>query len=308
MKKLLLPLIILAAGAAASGRFTQLASEARASTHRREAECSAVSAGLAQLSAEKAALQNEIKAGQERLSRSSSPDVLGSGLLDPLAAGQSNHWPDAALPELRRRLGIAWDNSPDYVLVSKAALKGIPMNGVGNRGVLTPTVCDVLAITPEERASLEALMQRSEATYFGWVQANVQRFEPSGDIVAKYVIPANPGLAQRLMMEGGVGVLGAVGAERTELCRNFATDWVLKHGFLGLSSVSLTVQRLPQGGQPRLQAKCDTTGHGTTGWADLTPASFPELFRAVVPGGWRELAQRDNFELPADFQDAPPPQ
>lgn len=308
MKKLLLPLILLTAGTATWVRFTQLASEARASTRRCEAEWSVLSNGVAQLSAEKAALRKGIETGQELLRGSSSPAVLSSSVLDWLQSELSNHWSQPALPELRRWLGIEWDNSPDYVLVSKATLKGIPLNGAGSRGGFTPTFCDVLAITPDERARLEALMQRSEADYFGWVQTNVQRIAPSGDIVAKYVIPANPGLAQRLVMEGGMGVLSAVGGERAELCETFGMDWILKHGFLGQSSVSLTVQHFSDGGQQRLQAKCDTTGHGTTGWADLTPTSFPDLFRTVFPGGWRELAQRENFALPDGFQHAPPPQ
>jgi hypothetical protein len=252
-------------------------------------------------------LQEEIKAGKERLSSSSWPEPLSASLLEALQTGRSNSWPGALLPELLRRLGIAWDSSPDYVLVSKAALKAIPLNGAGSRGGLTPTVCDMLAITPDEQARLEALMQRSQAAYLGWAQTNVQRIEPTGDIVAKYVIPANPGLAQRLVMEGGMGVLGAVGGERTELCANFAYNWALKYGSLGQSSVILTVQRLSVGGRQRLQAALETTGHGAGG-LDLTPASFPEVFRSVFPGGWRELAQRENFELPADFQDAPPPQ
>ncbi len=311
MKKLLLPLIILGAGAVGLGRFTRLASEARTSARRCEAEWSVLSNGVARLTAEKAALRNEIKATRQRLSHWSLPAEPSSDLVRLMQSAQSNGWSQAALPELRRRLGITWDCSPDYVLVSKASLKGISLNGVGGQGVLTPTVCDVLAITPEERASLESLVQRTAGDYLVWMKTNVTRMEPSGDVLAKYVIPANPELSQRLMFEGGVGVLGAVGAERTELCRNFAMQWVQQHALLGQSSVSLIVRRSIEGDRQRLEAKCDTTlwgGNSSTGWADLSPASFPDLFRALFPGGWRDLAQRENFALPDDFQDASPAQ
>ncbi len=308
MKRLLLPLIILVAGTVALGRFTQLVSEARASSRRCEAEWSALSNGIVQLRADKGVLQGEVKAARERLNRFASAPILNSGLVEWLQSGHSNHWSRAPLSELRRRLGITWDSSPDYVLVSKEVLKGIPLIGTASGSGLTPTACAVLAITPDEQARLEALMQQSESAYFGWVQTNVQRIAPAGDIVAKYVIPANLSLGQRLMMEGGMGVLAAVGEERTELCKTFATEWVLRHGYLGFSSVTLTVERFSDGGQQRLQARCDTSDHGSTGWAELTPSSFPPAFRAVFPGGWPELAQRENFQLPEDFKGASPPQ
>ena len=211
MKKLLLPLIILATGTVVVARFSQLASGARASTSRCQAELPALSNAVAQLSAESAALQKEIKAGKERLSRSSWPEPLSASLLEALQTGRSNSWPGALLPELRRRLGISWDSSRDYVLVSKAALKRIPLNGAGSRGGLTPTVCDMLAITPDEQARLEALVQRSEATYLGWAQTNVQRIEPTGDIVAKYVYSSQSRLGAKA---GDGGRDGRAGCRR----------------------------------------------------------------------------------------------
>jgi hypothetical protein len=265
---------------------------------------------MARLNEAKAALVARIKADKLRLQESSPLEpVLSEGLLDLLRTNNTKEWPSPALAEMRRLLGLAWTNSPDYVLVSKASLRQVSLNGVAGDGTLTPTICDVLAVAPEQRASLEALVRRAETDYAAWAQANVKRMEPSADIVAHYVIPANPSLAQRLSAEGAIGVLGVLGAERTSFSQGFATEWVQKHGFLGQAKVSLAVRRLIKGGQPHIQAKCDNFiggGCSSSGWSDLTPHSFPAAFRAIFPGGWSDLAKAENFSLPENFRDERP--
>jgi hypothetical protein len=35
---------------------------------------------------------------------------------------------------------------------------------------------------------------------------------------------------------------------------------------------------------------------------DVAPGNFPDLFRSFFPGGWRDLAQREGFALPKEFE------
>ncbi len=301
MKKLLCIVLFFGLGAIGLGRFSYLASDANTAASRFELERCAVSNALVQLAAERDALREEIKSCRERIRHVPAADTADSES-NWLAWGRSNRWSQAPLPELRRLLGLAWDASPDYVLVSKQSLKRLMLNGVETKGALTPLVCDVLAITPEERARIESLIHGSETEYLDWMKTNVQRLEPAGDIVAQYVVPANRGLSERLLAAGGIGMVSAIGLERTQLARNFALQWVQSHGLLGQASLSLTVRRSADGA--RLEAKCDSAmpgGRYSTGYAELSPGSFPELFRSVFPDGWRELAQKENFDLPAAF-------
>lgn len=40
---------------------------------------------------------------------------------------------------------------------------------------------------------------------------------------------------------------------------------------------------------------------------DVNPwQPFPEAFRPLFPGGWKELAEREGFELPKSFQPKTP--
>jgi len=61
---------------------------------------------------------------------------------------------------------------------------------------------------------------------------------------------------------------------------------------------TLTLKHDPSGNgfNYTLEQAGGTLGDGVSPWKP-----FPESFRAVFPGGWKELAQREGFELPKEF-------
>jgi hypothetical protein len=209
--------------------------------------------------------------------------------------------------ELRQRLGIRWDNSPDYILVSKGALNYSGRGPFENQygGPLLPATCAVLGLTPAERATAEAVFQRAEAQHAAWAKAAVLRVEPAGDIVADYWIPANPELARQIEAEEKALLSEALGPDRAELVYRWSNAWWFRHGALGSYTFRFTVRRHTDGGPQRLwYALVDPENQvRATIDGDVTPTTpFPELLRSVFPGGWRDLAQREHFALPKGFQ------
>ena len=91
----------------------------------------------------------------------------------------SAHLSAAQSERLLAEMGFNWGNSNDYLIVSKDTLRAISLDAMrGSK--LKNTVCQVLAITPEERAGIEAATQGLMENYKAWAEAHVQREEPSG--------------------------------------------------------------------------------------------------------------------------------
>jgi hypothetical protein len=134
-----------------------------------------------------------------------------------------------------------------------------------------------------------------------WVKTAVQRVEPAGDVLADYRLPPNPELAHQIEEEGTALLVETLGPDRAKLVHDYAGAWILQHGTLGESSVRFTVRRRTDGTQPPLWQQFEYQGGGGSS-GDVTPGSFPDLFRSLFPGGWRDLAQREGFALPEDFE------
>ena len=119
--------------------------------------------------------------------------------------------------------------------------------------------------------------------------------------LAKYTLPFDPQFSQSLSNEFAGGVIAALGAERGELMLDYASSWMLDLGIRGRAATILTIKR-PSAGQERLPFELRTPDGGTM-YTDVSPYQpFPEAFRPVFPGGWSDLAKRDGFELPKEFQ------
>ena len=64
---------------------------------------------------------------------------------------------------------------------------------------------------------------------------------------------------------------------------------------------TLTVERYKAGGEWQMNYRLAQAGGEMS--TSVTPwQPFPEAFRALFPGGWEELAQREGFDLPSEFK------
>jgi hypothetical protein len=301
MKKILLALLILGAGAIAFARLNLLASQSRAAATHSRADCALLASQADELAASANGLRAQVAAKKTRLAEippppASSPDTAGA------PAGGASHSSRRPKPgDVLRRLGFGWNSSADYVLLSKAALNRIYLQGIDHNGAFTPAACAVLGLTPAERATVEAALKRAEAEHAAWLKTALQRVEPAGDILADYRLPANPKLAQQIEDEGTSLLAETLGPDRAKLVHDYAGAWLHGHATLGATSVRLTIRRRTQGTEPVLWFQQEQEG-GNISCYDIGPGSFPDLLRSTFPGGWHDLAQREGFTLPPEFQ------
>jgi hypothetical protein len=306
MIRAFLAFLILSTGVIALGRLHQRADKAQVSTWQHRAEWTAATNRLVELNGTKTDLQRELKAKKASLKQASTPAAVSPHFLDLLQARTIRKWPKPVLAELREHLGISWESSAKYVLVSKESYRLIRLNGIDSEGKLNPNVCAVLAITPTESAGLEATIQRIEAEYTASLKTNVLRIEPAGDILAQYTIPANHKLAQRLEKEYSESMEAAIGAERAALLGDYSDQyWFYERGTLGQKDFTFTIRRDRSNSQRLLlyqyEGPPDAQGSGGVSVIVSVADDFPELLRPFFPGGWREVAEREGFELPKEF-------
>jgi len=164
------------------------------------------------------------------------------------------------------------------------------------------TACQVLAMMPEERAGVEGTAQALMDNYKTWAEAHVQREEPSGDVVAKYALPADPDFSQSLSNNFANAVLTSLGNERGDLFLDYARSWMQDLGMEGGAGDNrLTVRRHESGNEPQLSFELKYSGNTMN--ADVAPYQpFPEAFRALFPNGWPDVASREGFDLPKAFR------
>ncbi|HEU0038251.1 MAG TPA: hypothetical protein VFR76_03155 [Verrucomicrobiae bacterium] len=207
--------------------------------------------------------------------------------------------------------GRGWNSSGRYVLVSKAALTSTtlsPLKTFPNGEKLTDAARDVLAITPQERLSVEAAFAEALGEVSAWARANVQREGPSGDVMARYTIPADPAFEQALTNRLFSTVNAAIGDERGELMRKFFEySRISEDGAIGERTNILSIHRIS--GLPglgfRAGWKWENSEAINTYPEPIKPKNFPYAFLLVFPGGWQELAQREGFDLPEEFSKKP---
>ena len=301
MKKILLAVLILGAGAIVFARLNLLADQSRGSANRSRAERARLTSQVDELAASATDLRAQVKATKTRLAET--PMLPASGA-DAAAARSGDSFQDSqgATPtDLRQRLGIGWNNSADYILVSKAALNWIYLEGIDRNGTPTPTACAVLGLTPAERGPIETALKRAAAEHETWAKTAVQRVEPAGDVLADYWLPANTNLAPQIAEEGTALLTEPLGPDRARLVRKYAGTWLLRHGMLGEKSIRFTVRPRADGTQPALWYQLEFQDHSSSS-GDVAPSNFPDLFRSFFPGGWRDLAQREGFALPKEFE------
>lgn len=179
------------------------------------------------------------------------------------------------------------------------------MNAVKG-GALTDAACGVLAITPDERERLNNALAGLREEFAAWAGASLRREATNGDTLARFTIPANVELAASLSNKLASAVMTTLGQERADLLQRYSRDWYqIEVGGLASLASTLTISRRAEGGgAPRFHydfSVKDETGQTRRGQSGLImPNSryFPAPFKSIFPGGWRELAEREGFELP----------
>jgi hypothetical protein len=222
------------------------------------------------------------------------------GNLEEIPSGSAHLSPNQS-ERLLAELGFNWATSSDYLIVSKDTLRAISLEGMRGAKLGTAAI-QVLAITPEERSAIETSTGQLMNEYNAWTQAHAQRVEPSGDVVAKYILPADTDFSLSLSNNFVTGALGTLGPERGNLLLDYAGSWMQDLGMGGTGGAnSLTVKRYPSSSEPHYSLELKYSGNVMT--TDVSPyQEFPPAFLPLFPNGWPDLAQREGFELPKEFR------
>lgn len=298
MKRLLISLAILLIGASCIYGLHVTAIQLQRDVARKSQALLDETQQLALAMTQLRSVTEEVRDLQEKLASvqtapGSKPDEVATIVRSHLSPSQSER--------LLAELGFNWGNSGDYLIVSKDTLRAISLEGM--RGTkLNNTACQVLATTPAECAAIEGTAQALMENYKTWAAAHVQRQEPSGDVVAKYALPADPDFSQSLSNNFANAVLTSLGEERGNLFLDYARSWMLDLGLEGGSGDnSLTVKRNQLGNEPHLSYELRYSGNIMN--TEVSPyQEFPLAFRPLFPNGWSDLAEREGFELPKAFR------
>ncbi len=305
MNKILLALTILGAGAGgfltARRSTTQLQHQANGTREAWLAQTQLV----AVTRNERAGLTERI--GELKQALAQAPAVAESTLWSALQTNRADH----LTPELRERLfqelGLNWTSSEDFIVVSKQTVRDIKMQAI-REDKLTDMAAAVLALTPEERAQVEAAMQRVRTDFKDWALAHVERAEPKDDVVAQYTLPGDPAMSESISNNFAIGLLGALGRERTELILPAARNWMVSDVGMRGGPWTMLVKRYSEGNKQTLTAQF-ILGFGTprplgdaAPWELSKQGRFLDTFRPIFPNGWADVAEREGFELPKEPQ------
>jgi hypothetical protein len=200
-------------------------------------------------------------------------------------------------------LGFTWQSSDSYVLVHKAALKGVRPNlfKLGGKGAeVADLACAVLSILPEERQQVDAAFANSWGEFAALARTNIQRDGPSGQMLVRFTIPGSEQIAQILTNHLFSNASGAIGSERAELLGPFASGWGWSAPFFaGVTNTLAVLQQPVTGGTSGLLCQRSGRSEVTT---QIDPQHFPPPWEKIFPGGWTEIARREGLELPQSKQ------
>jgi hypothetical protein len=259
---------------------------------------------LVRVETEKTALREAAAESRRQTAHDESGMQFDPKFVDWLLAGNYAEVPRDLVPVLRAALGFPWNDSPDAVLISKAALRDLTLRGPVRNDKLSPAVCAVLSITPDEQVQLESAMAQSRGQYLDWARSNLQREGASTNGLLKYTIPAALELSVHLTNQLYAAFQNAVGAQRTELLNGYTSDWLqFDAGTLGAITISLRVFQKPGAdGKPELYyevKRSRSAQYGESGESGrLVPAHLHPSLRDLFPGGWAEIFEHEGLELP----------
>lgn len=306
MTKLILLLLAIGAGTTGYAVYNHAAGQSRANLQELAHQWQTVSNDLARAQDILPPLAFEVQDKRDQLRAASrhgniSPEMMavlnGNNAPDRL---KSKGW-----AELRQELGIGWDASPDYVLVEKRAVKDIWFDKLWHDGKLSSDSIQLLNLTPDEQTAIKAVMDQVRGAG-QWL--NVKNTTPAGnsEIAAQLTLePPDPDFQTAQSNAFAAGITAAIGPERAGM---FLRDaW---RNFLSSLSVQqqpdvLTLRWVQNNGQPDLI--CDEASNGQNILTmPVRYAHYPAfpLLKLFPHGGWQEMAQSMNFQLPPGFQPA----
>jgi hypothetical protein len=246
------------------------------------------------------ALQDEIQAKRERLRQAGRHANITPEMLE-LLENKDLRGHDRAWAQLRAQLGIGWDTSPDYVLVTKQAIrelwydKLIYDGHLRQKGLASPDSVELLNLSPDEQAAIKAAF--AAALDGQWLR--VTKAPPGGDIVAQYTIAApDAAFVSARSNAFSANITAAIGAERAGL---FLRDaWREFAASAAPEPETMIIRQTNVDGQPDLICEEHRGANVSTSLVRYAhyPA-FPVL--KLFTRGWEGLAQEAGFELPLSF-------
>jgi hypothetical protein len=290
MSKILLALVILSAGAVGFFATHQSTSELMHDTTANRGAWLVQTQQLGAVRQELAELAERVR--ELKASPAGPPAAKENKLWTAVQKGNIS----SVAPQLLEELGFNWQTSPDFIVVTKPTVRNTRGWTLQN-GRLTKVAAAVLALTPEERAPVEATFQRAQAEFDAWALAHVQRMQPQSDELAHYFLPADPAMLKRLreIVDTGVSA-AALGQERKTMLNGSFDRWHEEFYGLNTTGASLLIPREPN--SPAVSQRAGQTNYGaiyTPGIMDFRPAFLP-----VFPNGWADVAKREGFELPEE--------
>lgn len=247
-----------------------------------------------------AALRTEVRSKQDQLRAASrhadfSPEMMAI-LNGDNKRGQLKGWAD-----LRQALSLGWDASPDYVLVNKQAIKDVWFNKLWSDGKLSSDSIQLLNLTSDEQTAVKAVFDQVRAAG-QWL--NVKNTTPVGDsaIAAQLtLVPPDPDFQTAQSNAFTAGITAAIGAERAEL---FLKDaWrEFSNNLSPQQPEVMTLRWVQNDGQPDLICE-ESSGGKNVSTMPVRYAHYPAfpLLKLFPHGGWQEMAQSMNFQLPPSF-------
>ena len=295
MKKILLALTILSAGAGAfqigrqsTGHLQQEAGTLRQAwmdETQRLATAQAEQAGLAE------------RVGELKRTLAVTRPMPENGLWSALQTNRADRLPEELQERLREEFSFSWPSLKDYILVSKPAVRNLRLRVLQPDGKLNDVAATTLAITLGERAGLEAAIEQTKTDFKDWVLAHVKRAEPADDVVASYSLPGDATMAGNIRTNFFTAAAQAVGQQRTDLIRDTAGTWMQELG-VGGRSTKLTIRREMVGDEPRLKVELREKGQDRSFYLPARGSDFPKALLTLFPNRWASLAEREGFELP----------
>ena len=320
MKRALLAIFILAAGTFLICVLRKTNADIRQQAVAQQAAWQAQTNELARLSFEQVQLRERVTESKKLIAAMPALPPRDQLMEKVLSRDGLKNLSAAETEKLLAELGFNWNTSGEFLIVSKKSLDGIDYDAM--KGVkLTAAARETLAINPAEQAVIEGMTKQLGEAQAAWAKANVQRAEPSGDMLAQYSLPADNEFSKAQLASYTNGIYNALGGQRALWLQNHSLDWMQAFGLLtgsGPSDVSseaiaaafsfeykpepttMTLSRYQSGDDTHINLELKQAGGSMS--TTISPwQPFPEAFRAIFPGGWKDVAEREGFELPKEF-------
>jgi hypothetical protein len=307
MKRILIAVLLLLLGAAAIGGLGT-------STSRMRQECAdnarlwqSETQAMAAARSRQQALEERVRLERGQLQSSQSTGQLGrmTALKPYFQNSQLHLFMDPAVSEtLLSELGFNWNTTGDYLVISKATLFSLGMDGMKN-GKLSDTAMQALAIQPTEKAVIDALAQQTSEKLRQWVTANVRREEPTEkDYLMQLTIPGSSELSQSMRSGLTNGLVTVLGPDRGQAMIRYAGQWMYEMCMSPVSSDPVVIQlhRIGHMGHG-LESEVVVRRGGNVQSTRMDPrVAVPPIVSMLYPGGWEDLAAREGIELSDKFK------